>query len=339
MAFSKNSSVFFAVTLLFSIATANSVRGAEDPCAGANDSDIDQQQRREYCAAAKDAKEGAKKDKILGGVWAAVTATCTAICVTPLAGQTYGAAVCDAANMGASITDAMVTKQYASALSSVGMVGMSMMMRGGITTPKGSESRGRMSACLGAATAGIQTFIKFAAAKNHNSNADANLGNARRLNSINMPGTSTDPLAAKDSNTTAPVGSGIQGNADASSACSVATTSSNISAHISCAVSNDQNLPPFVRSPAFPAEFKKMTGTDLAEFLSKSQDNPSNAIASASGLDADGASKVASLMDDMNSKYGAAGLNSGIYAEGGGGGGGAAAGGGATPDFNEIMAG
>lgn len=331
-----------------------------DPCSGGTTT-MTAGQLKEYCAAAKSEKEAARNNKILTKVWAAVAVVCTAAaasCLTPIGAVGVWAAICDGANLAGGITDAVMTQQYASAMMSMMSTGMSYMMKeDGYTmeakqadgkTPdspktKKNENKGCMMAAMNAAQAGIQCFMKNNAANKADNLADNNLKAAQSLTSTANNNASGEVLGGTGSmGRPAPeAGSGVTATANSGDPCSVAQNSGDASAHISCALSQDSNLPRGIGHPNFPQEFQKLTGKSLGQFLS--QDNPKNAIGGALGgmLNADGNEKLASLLDSMEAKsksFYATDMSGGSYASAGGGGG-DSGGGEAMPDFNSLMSG
>src|SRR5262245_36415536 len=78
------------------------------------------QQKLTYCAAAKDSKSAASKNSLLFKVWAGVAGVCTTACVASF--FSFGGAnmACTGASIGGGVTDAVVTKEFTSGLTSIG---------------------------------------------------------------------------------------------------------------------------------------------------------------------------------------------------------------------------
>ena len=109
-----------------------------------------------------------------------------------------------------------------------------------------------------------------------------------------------------------------------------------------CAVASDPSLPGFVKDPKFPKEFKKDTGQDLANFLTKN-DSPTALMGSAmsNGFNPTQAGKLANALSEMERNVGASGTEvpSAIYASGGGGAGNGGGGEDPMAGMQDMMAG
>lgn len=197
-------------------------------------------QWKEYCQAAFTAKEAHQANKSLVMVYAGVAAVCTTACVTsffapiPLTGT-----LCMGATAAGAVYDVVKTKQYTSAITSIGALGASLLLNNSLnkdTPTSGSNSQGQttggeggtpsdagpkppeqpskkdIGSCIQAAVAGVQAFMKHSAAKTDEKTANLNLDHAESLKAQAMdyiailrnPGDPHSPQNPNASGSTAP---------------------------------------------------------------------------------------------------------------------------------------
>ncbi len=303
-------------------------------------------QKREYCQAAKSAEQAASADGITWKVWAGVSAVCTVACIHSFVNP-FAKYMCTVAGIAGGATDALTTKNYASALMGIGTTaglqfatkainqgaadaakGEVVSIKDGIATlkdgrmvpadqvAKAAPSRD-WSACISAATAGLQAATKKKAQSSQLQTAKQNLASAKQMDQ-------GQGLAA---------GNGTAG--DFSSDCQKAQASGNTSAQLACATSTDPSLPRSVLDPQFADAFKKASGIGLGDYLQKDPSSAGQAIGASTSaqLGSDQALQVAKATDEAAAQLNAEDGSS-TYAGGGGGG---KSKGDSSPDFNQFM--
>ena len=262
------------------------------------------QQYHELMKAADKADEAADTNDTLSKVWAGVGSVCTMVCATSIGGGSLIGAgtdpwVCSGATMAASITDASMTKEFASALPGVLSLGGTLATQSGSTGAVAQKPSTNIMACMSAAMAMLQFFQKQEAAKQEKKTAEENRKQAEALKgqggtAVAGGGGAPIPLIPANSAKTS-LGSSAKtagfGNSDAdggsgsaasaqSAPCAKAKIAGNATSTIACAISNDNTLPDFVNSPKFLKDFKKASGTDFGTFSQK-EGSPSQLLASA----------------------------------------------------------
>ncbi|HLE01661.1 MAG TPA: hypothetical protein VJB59_15465 [Bdellovibrionota bacterium] len=318
--------------LLFAVPLATAPARADDydaVCsARANPKGLPEE-KKSYCDAAKDAEKAADADGIIWKLWAATAAVCTASCFTEWSG---GGAVCTGSAMVTGVTDAVMTKQYAQAITGLGMAATSYFMMGGDKIDKGSTFKNK-SSCITAVTSAAQSVVKFMAEKSQEKSAKNSLEAAKALDRSNGPGADgTAPPAAGSgqnhdstyisSKSGTLVGSGEPGARDTTAqTCSNARATGNVGEAMQCAAAMEPNLPGFVGSEKFADEFKKLSGSDLSDFLARKGETPQSAIAGSVGgaLNQDQTRTLAAALGELQEKlpYELAGAE---YVSSGGGG-------------------
>ncbi len=307
-----------------------------------------------YKKAADKAEESADVNDTLWKVWAGVGAVCTAVCATSLGGSTIvGPAtdpwICSGSTLAASITDAAMTKEMTTALMGIVSVGASVAIapsipevKPGQPTPKPPKNWG---ACIQAATAVIQVFIKRNSMEEQKKAAKENRKYAEQLAAES--GSQTVVASTGGSIITTPNGSagagvpqpgpnnsgpGLTTVSDphtkdsklSLSNCSNTKGSGDVQQSVFCATSFDKNLPDFVKSPKFKKDFKNVSGKDLKDFLKTDSPSGNEGVTSAFGgvLNPSQSSKLTAMLDRFQKRHeGAWGVEGTAYAGGGGGGG------------------
>jgi hypothetical protein len=266
-------------------------------CTGNNAQSGDQ--KTQYCNAADGAEEGKDTNDILTKVWAGVAGVCTAACAASFTGvaTTAGDTVCTGTNLGAAGTDAVMTKNYTSAVMNVfvNQAGIANAFNSitGKATSNASSGKSHAS-CMTAATSALQAVTKGLAANDAAKAADTNLAMANELPSVNLP--TVAPATAGEAvapGGTSPAGNNANlaaGTPDASAAagantnhqalndaggvsaqngsgCRDAKASGSSDRMIQCALAKDPTLPSFVSTPQFADELKKVSGVDLGTLL------------------------------------------------------------------------
>jgi hypothetical protein len=164
--------------------------------ANANNAQEANNQKLDQCKAGKSAQEGYQANDALWKMWASVSVLCGIACGASLGGvlPSFLNHACTALDIGAAITDGVVTKDYTTALTNIAGIGMAAAMgnmgpkgekNASKSTTKGSKpvrptqlGKGGMEAaqdvkkggqtssvaiCLGAALATVTTVTKFIA--------------------------------------------------------------------------------------------------------------------------------------------------------------------------------
>lgn len=318
------------------------------PTPGAANADI-VQQKLQYCQAAKSASDGADADSALWKVWAAVGVVCTYACVASFVGGPTSQYLCMGVSLAGGVTDAIVTKNFTSAMMAVGGVAAGFAVNSAVNGGKEVAKEGvkeapkkqdkDIGACLNAAMAALQAFMKYKSMQDSESTEQTNLASAKGLQA--PTGTTADGAASYQAATGGGVGtsgtsgnggvangniagsSTLVGNTSNSSCAGLRSGSSSGSAIVQCATASDTTLPGFVNGSKFPEEFQKDSGKSLASFLAgNGPPGPQMTGASTNGMSASQSATIASAIDGVaqsvgNSEYAA------VYAGSGGGGGGA----------------
>lgn len=297
-----------------------------------------QAQKIQYCQAAKSAQEAAQADSAIWKVWAGVATICTYACVasmTPAAPTSEF--LCLGATVTGGVTDAVVTKQFAGALMSIGGAGTGFALNQSLNpdapTPSPTNKKD-IGACIGAAMAGLQVFMKYTSMQSHESAMKSNLEAAQKIaatapgsggtpgyqpmpgQGANGAGGGTGGLGSPSGPTYADSSSSIA--ADTRSTCAAASAG----AIMQCAVASDKTLPGFVTDPKFAKEFQKDSGQSLGSFLARN-DRPGALMGAAmsNGLTSSQAAKLSSALADLENGAGTVPAPSSIYSGGGAGGG------------------
>jgi hypothetical protein len=307
-------------------------------------------QALQYCQAAKSSQSAANADGILWKVWAGVAGVCAAACVSSLAGHPWNQWVCAGTDIAGAATDGIITKQFATALMSVGTAVGGVVINQITNEGKEAGKKKDIGSCLSAAMAGYQVYAKYTDEKSQNTSVNSNLQSAASVESeATAVSEASAAAAAPTSNTSSALagsvgvtGSGtttaqaaVTKSTSAPAACSGVTTSTSaLSAQIACATASDSNLPSFVNNPGFASNFQKATGTSLGSFMA-SNDSPSSALASAmgGGLSPSQSATLAAAIKQMDNKLNPD-VEGSTYAGGGGLNGGAEASN--NPDLSAV---
>ena len=243
------------------------------------------QQKLQYCQAAAGAQSGATSNSVLWKLWAGVAAVCTTACLSPLVGPV----ICTGSMLGATVTDAAVTRSFTNALVGIGGVaGATLVGKSsgtGLIKSKGS--------CIAAATATLQSMTHHRDMSNEQSQVAQNVADARALGG--GPGVAASTSAA------APVmasqGDLRTGGSPASPSVSGGSDSQ---AQLDLAVASGK-IPSAVADPQFQKDFKSATGKDLSDFLKQSPSSPASAIQDLldGTLSPTDSSKLASALDEL----------------------------------------
>jgi hypothetical protein len=336
----------FAVTLIIA-ATLNCTELSADGTSNCQGSG-GQGQISQYCDSAQSSTQGTDVDSALYKVWGGVATICTAACVSSSPPGT-SATACKYSDRAGAGTDALATKNYASALTGIAtgqvtsqaskaMGGGQQSANNGSNGTQGQNSQNgqtgqkpqsRMTSCMNAATSTMQAVSKYKSAKSSSQAAAANTTAANQLASKDTA-TGNDPNEKASGATAGGLGSepgrGLaegQSGATASSAsiCATASATGSAAATIQCAVANDPTLPSYVATPQFLNDFKKASGTDFSNFGSDPEQDPTTAIgqAASGGLDGNTATQVAVAMRSLGSNSPQAPSEVAAYTPSGGG--------------------
>lgn len=315
------------------------------------------QQKLQYCQAAKSAQEAASADSALYKVWGAVGVVCTYACTASFADKPVSEHACAGSTLGGAATQGVVTKDFSGALTQIATAGGGYAVNQAANAQAAKEAAAKdgaaegkdaaadkpkkkdYAACMSAATAVGTSVSKHRSMKSNENSANSNLQSAAAVEAAATAGTvaafkpgATGAGGETDSNGNGG-GSGAfaQGNGGSASnsAGSCASRSSGVSV-IQCAVQSDRNLPGFVTSPKFAQEFQKKTGQSLNNFLTSPDSGSATrplAEAMAGAVPIGQGAKLAAALET---------LNQGIDSESMGGnyvgGGGALGGGGGSGD-------
>ena len=311
----------FAVTLIFA-ATLNSTElsaaGSTSNCQGSGG----QGQLSQYCDSSQSASQGSDVDSSLYKVWGGVATICTTACVSPNPAGQVGSA-CKWSDRAGAGTDAVATKSYSTALTSIatGQVSsqVSKSMSGGQQTSQNSSQQpngtptpkkpqSRLTSCVNAASSTMQAVSKYKSAKSASQSAAANTSAAKDLASSDTA-VSNDPNEKSSGATAGGEESGRGGLSEnqsgataainSASICATASATGQAAATIQCAVANDPTLPAYVATPQFLNDYKAATGgQDFSNFGSDPNQDAASAIgqAASGGLDGNTATQVAVAM-------------------------------------------
>jgi hypothetical protein len=322
--------------------TQASAPSPDAPGAGPN------QQKLQYCQAAKSAKEGANSDRALYKVWGAVGVVCTYACTASFVGGPTSEHACTGATMGGSVTQATVTKDFNGALTSIASAGGGYAMNaaangqnaksGGEAAEKGAEKgkdaagkpkKKDFAACMNAATAVGTSITKFKGMQSNERAAETNLNSAMSVQAATAgevkpfkPGADS---GSSDANSGASGGGNgsdtfAQQGANGQSSGNACAPGGSGASVIQCAIQSDRNVPAFVTSPRFAQDFQKKTGQSLNNFLtSPDSASPTRPLADAmSGAVPSGqAGKLATALETLNQGLDTEGMG-GTYVGGGG---------------------
>ncbi|MEK6579455.1 MAG: hypothetical protein AABZ55_09545 [Bdellovibrionota bacterium] len=260
----------------------------DDVC-GAQADPLIASQRDSYCEAAKKAKDALQANTIIWKLWAAAAVVCTGACAYVY--STGGVATatnytnpvmyaCAGSTAGATLTDAIMTREYASALTGLIASGGSFAM-GGLKGAAESETvsagaglnEKMMGPCMSAATNTFQAMIKKGSLVEQDKSYTDNLVSAQRLNSNaitmrngtdNLPSSNSGSAGTGATNrptTSGSVAGGGYANSSRNLACANTSSTGQM---VQCAMSGDKTLPEIFGDPKFGDEFQKIAKTDLA---------------------------------------------------------------------------
>lgn len=254
-----------------------------------------------YCSAAKTSKEGYSAYHSTWRVWAAVSVVCGGACVSSFAGM-GNPYICAASNISAAAADAVIVKNFESALMSIGGTLMGLMINQQMnpsspSSPPSPEEKKKTSkdynACLSAANAAFQSFSSYNSMKSNLNSLKSNLSSALATEGESKTALSADHHAEVKS-TTGSTSGGVSSSSAVMSAhpsnplspgtslCGTTLVSNEVSSVYACALASDPNLPKSVTSPKFSDDFKKIAGNDLSQFINTST-SPGHAISSSIG--------------------------------------------------------
>ena len=313
-------------------------------------------QKLQYCQAAQSAQDGADADSALWKVWAAVGVVCTYACVASFVGGPTSQYLCMGASLAGGVTDAVVSKNFTSAMMSIAGVGVGYAANQAMNSSSEAGKKATekdVGACLNAAMAALQAFMKYKSMQGQQDAVQSNLASAKAVqssaastqaaaDSAYQPGQNGTGDNGTGANSGTNANNGLANNptgtsSSAKSSCSGGGTSGG--AIMQCAVASDKTLPGFITDPKFTQEFQKDSGKSLSSFLG-GNGPPGGLMAQASsnGLDAGNSAKMMAAMDAVGSSVGSFDYSAGSGYAGGGGGGGSG-GGEAEPDMAAMMAG
>lgn len=320
----------------------DTVCGTAAQTAAANSNNGNSGQIAQYCADAKSQDKAASSENTMWKVYAAVSVVCTAACFTTFipSGQT----VCMGSGLAAAATDAIMTKNYMSAMteamtSASGLLFSSGSAAAGAAAPAASTGVIKdKGSCIAAAGAAFSAFSASQSAKSAQSTEATDLQYAQQLENSQSagqqaPGQQLTSATSTGNSTSGNLGTGMftaknapQGTTPQASDSCGADSSNTVSGAVQCAATANPNLASLVGSPGFGSAFQAASGMPLGQFLSGAK-TPSQAIAQGlGGLAPNGVDTLQSALAQMEATpmYD---TNGSTYAGGGGSAGGGKAGG------------
>jgi len=309
----------------------------------------DSGQQAQYCKAAEIAKAGARDAKILWKIWAATAAVCSYACYQTIAGNPLNSLVCAGANTAAGVTDAVMTKNFSSALMAIGTAGVSYVTTRNATDQLKREATARAEAatlatgktvvaektknakdlgsCMAAATAGMQALGKNKAAGQNQQVYESSMASAEREISSatqNSPNADARPKTGTGGSGASGAGSPlapIGANPESSSSVCAQAAGEGYQGVVACAMASDSNLPSFVNSPKLSDDFKRATGQDLADFVKSEDANAASTLSDmmGGGLNSAASGKLAEVIAQLDQALRTdPGVEGTSYAQGGG---------------------
>jgi hypothetical protein len=287
------------------------------------------EQRGAYCESASAAYRASRDERTLWKVWAGVASVCAFACVKSFLGP-VSSYVCAGANVAGAATDAVVTRQFNSALMALGQFSATQMLSQRAPAAEAAthgakqqpvKSKPDLSACLSAATATMQAVTKR---RSSQISRDAYLGaldQARRLASTAAPlpagaaavgvnsravvgGEGAAPVGARTTTGRTPRDLPVRKEReDAGAVCANRTMADGLA---SCAIALDPTLPGFVRDPRFDRDLERATGRPPAEFLPGAGSGGADTLAGvlSGGLTAPAAGKLAEVLRQLENHAG-----------------------------------
>jgi hypothetical protein len=313
-------------------------------------------QKLQYCQAAKQAKDAAKKENTLFGVYAAVSGVCTASCMSWIT-ATYDP-VCQGGAIGASVTEMVMTKNFMGGFMNglSGAIGLKKSLDYNKSGVAGNGAETELfgekfkTTCITAATSALSAYTHKSSASSSKRIYEQNLAYAKSIHDSVTPGINAAPTLTRTSSTGTILPSAA-GTATALNTTTSGESSANpsgecgdtngVSGAATCAATADPNVANTISSPDFQKAFEKSSGMNLGEYLKGAGNfSPSDAIKAATGsvMSADATPSVDKALAEAEkeaSKYPLMGGDaSAAYAAGGGHGGG---GGSGDADFANAM--
>lgn len=257
-----------------------------------------------YCKAAKSSKSSITPQKAMFGVWTAVASICMASCIASFIPPGFSNAyACSALTLGASIGDAVQTKNFMMLATSIASAGGGLLANrvgssmGAGTSSSAGNIAGKLGfttgqkdigSCLSAVNAGVQAWMKSSGMKSAKKSYEDNLKLAKAEHSgsgqaVQAPDVGSRS-AATEGSTSGITGDGSSGTggADFSSAESASsdacTNTSTGAAIIQCAIASDSTIPSGIMDPRFANDFNKISGSSLGDFLNKDFSTPSEGV-------------------------------------------------------------
>lgn len=321
-------------------------------------SDSYNQQKAQYCAAAKAAQKAAGADDITGKVYLMVAGVCAVACASSfMGGEVSGTGqYCTYGNYAAMGVDALESQKMDSLMSGLlGAFGGNQLGGGKIvTTTKITYDAGGhehaktvkkteddKAACITMLTAGLTYTQKQKSASASKQSAQENLVSAMKLHESESSAVSAsqfiNPTSYSASGGSLAGGASTSGAASTaggksdpvtsdSTGCTTAQTTGSLQAAVSCATASGSPLPPFVNTGEFANDVHKMTGNQTPALITGTDRNPAQSIASAMGspFGSDGPAKMADLLKSaVPSMMASSDVAGSAYMAGGGGSGGA----------------
>lgn len=309
-------------------------------CDGPAQANMDQQQRQQYCDAAKSSKSSANANGIMWKVWAGVATVCTAACAATLMGQPWNQWVCTGTSLAGTGVDAVVTKNLQTAMMGILGAGGSYMinrtMNKGETPKVGADGKTKRpddyGSCFTAATSALQTMQKKQAQSSDEGSVNSNLEMAQQLGNSPAAAYRTGGPEVADTAKSGGLGMSVKSAGmspaqatlgNIASACGSGAANGNSKAQVACALAMDGGLPSFVSSPKFASDFQKASGQSLSDFLNSPNDNAKAALAGAMGGSLSNSQNVqlASALNKAEKEIALAHPVAGTTYAGGGGGG------------------
>jgi hypothetical protein len=253
-------------------------------------------QKLQYCQSAKSSIHATDADSSMWKVWAAVGGVCAAACAASFAGvgNQY---ICIGVTLAGAAADAVITKNFMSAMMGVGAAGGGFMINQmSKSSTEGAKQRD-YGACMSAAVSAFQAYTKYSSMKTNEKSAKNNLKLAQNVSDANGNAVGSAPItsvvsAGGTGGDTSGVGGGSVGSTTSATSgssslspqatCASAKSTAAVGLMIQCAVASDSTLPKFVSSPKFQEEFKRDSGIDMKDFFAK-DDPPGKMLGSAMG--------------------------------------------------------
>ena len=302
---------------------------ADSTSAGATDS-----QKYQYCQAALASKKASDAANLVWKVWAAVGAVCAAACAASFAGMAVSVYACPGATLGASAADVVITKNYMSSMMGIMAAGGAIMTRqiSPPTDPSAAEAKTQpdLPSCMLSANAAFMAFSNHSRMLSSRTAMITSLEAAQAIASNGTTVTNTQNTTAILGNTNSgsllttgsmvnTVSPGVMTSSGYKSSNGGCVGSSTVMTQ--CAIASDSTLPKFAGTPRFAADFKKVSGQNLQDFMTRDSTPKKALVAAMSGpLSTDQSMMLSAAVQKMEQQISQS-VPSATYAGGGHGGG------------------